>query len=128
MKFLITLTFMFSFSAFASYECSFRISNEDDFSIVETEKIFLIDEDEFSSKSIELLSLEANEEGNRTLTLDALFIGWPGEEQISFTVVRKTEGSENSEEILSPRISQTGNGEQSVWAESHKIDFDCSVI
>lgn len=128
MKLLILLTTIISFSASASYECSFRISNEDDFDVVETEKVFLIGDDEFTSKSVELLVLNDSEEKRETLALDALFVGWPGEEQISFSVVRKTEGEENSEEILSPRISQTGDGEQSVWAESHKVSFDCSVI
>lgn len=128
MKLLILITALFSFSALASFECTFRTSNEDNFDIVESEKVFLIDEEEFSSKSVELLVLSEEEDKKETLILDALFVGWPGEEQVSFSVLRKMEGTENFEEALSPRITQTGNGEQSVWAESHKIDFDCNVI
>jgi len=128
MKLLALLALFTSFSCLASYECSFRISNEENFDIVEEEKIVLISEEEFSSKNIELLVLEETEEQKTSIILDAIFVGWPGEEQVSFDILRKTDGSEKNELNLSPRISLTGNGEQSVWAETHKLDFDCHVI
>lgn len=128
MRILMFLSLFLSFSAFASYECSFRISNEENFDIVEQEKVVLIDEDEFTSKNIELLVLNQTEENKTSIVLDAIFVGWLGEEQVSFDILRRSEADEISEEVLSPRISLTGSGEQAVWAETHKIDFDCRVI
>lgn len=128
MRLLALLTFFVSFSSMAGYECSFRISNEENFDIVEEEKVIFVEEDEFSSKKIELLVLSEEEENKTSIVLDAIFVGWMGEEQVSFDILRMTEGDENKEENLSPRTSLTGNGEQSVWAETHKLDFDCQVI
>jgi hypothetical protein len=113
----VLLTFIFTFKTFAGYECDFSLKHADIPDAIVASKIIEASDDEMKSGFSEELFLEYQ---MSALSMNVFISGWPGEEEVSASVLR-----DNKE--ISEKVSVRGDGQSDLWFDMYQLSVSCSL-
>lgn len=108
MKLIALLVGLISFSAFAKYECTMKLSHVDHPEKIVAAKLITIEEGIRSGSEGDIL---------QGIEVDAYLNGQHAEEEVEFVL--------NMSERSSDKISLKGNSQSVQWFDSYKVETSC---
>jgi hypothetical protein len=116
-QFFFLLLTIISLNVHASYECEILLSHTEDDLVMASRTIHASEKD-MKSALLEDFFLDHD---MTSLDLKIFMSGWRGEEEISATVLKQSQG-------ISEKLSVRGEDEGSIWFDTYKLKITCSLV
>jgi hypothetical protein len=126
----IIIGILFSFNAFAGYECELKLAHTEDlYKTIAQANISATDRDLRTIHLKEFFIEEKTKRKTISVSVQAAMVGWAGEEEVAVAVFRRSVKNFSIETTsLNRKLSIKGSEAGSLWFENYKLDIKCNLV